>query len=77
MILKVLLVVAVIGIVYFMFIKKKPLKSTNSNKKHPKERVESNDMVECSTCGVYCELDESILSSGKYYCSDECLDNPK
>lgn len=79
MILKLLLVIAVIAVVYFMFIKKKPLKNSGTRKKStkPKEPIESNDMVECSTCGIYSELDESILSSGKYYCSNECLDKVK
>ena len=73
MILKVLLVIAVIGIVYFMFIKKKPLKNSEAKSKK-KEQVESNDMVECETCGVYSELSDSILSGSKYYCSTECLE---
>ena len=73
MILKFLLVVVVITIVYFMFIKKKPLKNSDT----PKEKLTSNDMIECSTCGVYSELGESILSNGKYYCSRECLDSLK
>lgn len=75
MILKLLLVIAVIGVVYFIFIKKKPLKSTTQTQKKKKkeEKLSSNDMVECATCGVYSELSESILSSGEYYCSDECL----
>lgn len=71
MILKVLLVLAVIGIVYFMFIKKKPIQ----NSKPPKNtKQESNDMVECSSCGVYSELGETIISNNKYYCSDECVE---
>jgi uncharacterized protein len=72
MILKLLLVVGVIGIVYFIFIKKKPLQSNENNRSQNKE-PESNDMVECATCGVYVEIGDSILSNGKYYCSNECL----
>ena len=74
MILKVLLVIGVIGIVYFMFIKKKPLKSSSSKPKRRDEKPQSNDMVECATCGVYAELGEAIISSNKYYCCDECVD---
>lgn len=74
MILKLLLVIGVIAIVYFMFIKKKPIADKKDNKN---EKLSSNDMVECSTCGVYSELDDSILSNGKYYCSKECLDEVK
>ena len=65
--LKYLLVVGVIAFVYFFFIKKKPLKNSSSNTK-----LEASDMVECSSCGTYCEVSESFLSEGKYYCSQEC-----
>jgi len=73
MILKVLLVLGVIAIVYFMFIKQKP---TNISKKRTekKEPTKADEMVECANCGVYAELDESFLSGSKYYCSKECLD---
>jgi uncharacterized protein len=64
MILKILLVVGLVAFVYFIFVKKK---------KQQKKDQESSDMVECSTCGIYCELDSAILSSGRYYCSKECL----
>ena len=72
MILKVLLVLAVIGVVYFMFIKKKPSKVTKTSSKK-KDDLKANDMVECASCGVYSELQESILSDAKYYCSKECV----
>ena len=72
MILKFLLVVGVIAVVYFMFIKKKP--ALNKTKKEEKEEIQSNEMVECAECGIYCELDDTILSNNKYYCSKECLE---
>lgn len=73
MILKLLLVIGVIAAVYFIFFKKKPIKNNTSGKKdEKKEKLEANDMVECPTCGIYSELDDSVLSSGKYYCSSEC-----
>jgi uncharacterized protein len=73
MILKILLVAGVIAFVYFMFIKKKPpiAKSEGESKK---EQKESSEMVECSTCDIYCSLDDAILSNGKYYCSQECVE---
>ncbi|WP_304544666.1 PP0621 family protein [Sulfurimonas microaerophilic] len=74
MILKILLVIGVIAVVYFMFIKKKPI-SSKSEKKDTK--LQPNDMIECASCGVYVEVDEAILSSGKYYCSQECVDKDK
>mgnify|MGYP003387126211 CR=1 FL=1 len=74
MILKVLLVLAVIGIVYFIFIKKKPTIKPTDTKQKKKEKLESNDMVECASCGTYSELSETVIASNKYYCSDECVD---
>ena len=73
MILKVLLVIVVIAIVYFMFIKKKP---TNLEKKK-KQSLKADDMVECSSCGVYAPVNESLLSGANYYCSNECLQKVK
>ncbi len=70
MILKLLLIIGVIGAVYFIFFKKKPLKKKMSKK----DKKEASDMIECPICGVYSEIDDSILSNGKYYCSSECVD---
>lgn len=75
MILKLLLVVSVIAFVYIFFIKKKPtIQSSDKNANETKkDEVQSNDMVQCSKCGIYCELDDAILSNNKYYCSQECV----
>ncbi len=73
MILKVLLVIGVIGIVYFIFIKKKPTINEKNQAKAKKNDIKADDMVECATCSVYSEVSESILSSAKYYCSQECI----
>ena len=70
MILKLLLVIAVIATVYFLFIKKKPLKNSKTKKS---EKLQSSDMVECNNCGIYAEVGDSILSGSSYYCSKECL----
>jgi len=75
MILKVLLIIGVIGIVYFMFIKKKPISNNKNTKK--RENLQDNDMIQCSECGVYVEVSEAILSSAKYYCSTECINKVK
>ena len=72
MILKLLLVIGVIAVVYFMFIKKKP-SVTSQKKATKKEAPITNDMVECASCGVYVEINEAILSGTEYYCSNECL----
>jgi uncharacterized protein len=72
MILKLLLIIGVISIVYFMFIKKKP-ENISKTKSDKKESKDADEMVECANCGVYAELDESFLSGSKYYCSKECL----
>lgn len=75
MILKLLLIIVVITVVYFVFFKKKPLMNSARKKKNKKdEKLESNDMVECSSCGTYASLEDCIISNNKYYCSSECVD---
>ncbi len=69
MILKLLLVGAVIYVVYRLFFKQK--KSYTPKKDSHNEAV--NELIECPTCGVYVEVEEAILSAGKYYCSSECV----
>lgn len=73
MILKVLLVVGIIALIYFIY--KKSRLSARNLKKEAKDIA--NDMVECATCGIYCELDDAILSSNRYYCSKECLEKKR
>ncbi len=72
MILKIVLVLAVIGIVYFLFIKKKPFLRDSKPRKNITQ--ESSDMIECSSCGVYSQLDETVISNNKYYCSNQCVE---
>ena len=72
MLLKILLVIAVIAAVYVLFFKTKPLKQ-NAPKKGDKPEIEGSDTVECVVCGTYVAMEDAILSNGKYYCSQECL----
>ena len=75
MILKLLLVIGVIAFVYFVFIKKKPLKrQSDATQNQNNEKLQSNDMIACESCGTYTEVGEAILSGGKYFCSNECLE---
>ncbi|MBL0707519.1 MAG: hypothetical protein JJW00_00520 [Sulfurimonas sp.] len=69
--LKYLLVVGVIVFVYFIFIKKKP--EVRKKETQTKEEIPSSEMVECAECGIYCELEDTILSKNRYYCSKECV----
>ncbi len=72
--LKYLLVIGVIAFVYYFFIKKKPIQTTTRTQE---TTTQSDEMVQCQTCEVYCEISEAILSNGKYYCSQECLKSAK
>lgn len=56
-----------------MFIKKKPLRNPKAPTNTKKTEQDSNDMIECSTCGIYAQLDDTIISNNKYYCCDECV----
>ena len=68
-----LITILLILAVYFIFIKKKPLPSQNDTK-NKNDKLQSNDMLECTSCGIYVEMSETIISNNKYYCSQECVD---
>ncbi|WP_457748688.1 PP0621 family protein [Sulfurimonas sp.] len=78
MILKILIIAAVIAAVYFLFFKTTPeAKVSKKTSKKSTKNIDADEMVECASCGVYAEIDECILSNGKYYCSHECLAKAK
>ncbi len=66
------LVIVLIALVYFLFIKKKPLPGEDK-KSNKKKDNKSDDMVACKTCGTYISLNEALLQNGEYFCSNECL----
>jgi len=68
-----IIVAVLIALVYFLFIKKKPLPSQNQKPKGNKDKLNEDDMVECKKCGTYITLNEALLKEGQYFCSDECL----
>jgi len=69
-----LMVIGVVGFVYFYFIKKTPQKVQPGSSQKEADTNEVNEMVECAVCKTYCEVDDMILSGSKYYCSQECLE---
>lgn len=69
MILKLIIFAAVALLVYKLFGGKLP---TLGGKKSPQnKKIDEDTMVECSQCGTYVTINESIIRNGKYYC-DEC-----
>ena len=68
-----ILVIVLIALVYFLFIKNKPLADKSQKNKSKDEKLDEAEMVECKKCGTYITLNEALLRDGKYFCSDECL----
>jgi len=72
--IKWLLVIGVISAIYVFFIKKTPSVKHEVKNDEQDDKVVSNEMIQCSTCSVYCEVNDALLSGSKYYCSTECLE---
>ena len=68
MILKFLLFVGLITTVYYLFFAKKKSLTAPKNDNSMEEA-----MIPCATCSTYVQAKEALMSSGKYYCSPECL----
>jgi len=67
--LKLLLLVGLIATVYYVFFAKKKSLTSPKNDDSMDEA-----MIPCATCGTYIQAKEALMSSGKYYCSHECME---
>ncbi len=72
MLLKVIAVVLVGFIIYLLFFKNRRVDGVKK-----KDNLISDEMVECPSCKTFVSQKEAILSSGKFYCSKECLIDKK
>ena len=71
MLLKVLLVVGVIAVIYFLFVKKP---AVASKPKRGDAAPDDDTMVPCETCGVFVSVKEAFMRDGKYFCSKQCME---
>ena len=69
MIFKVLALALVGFLIYIVFFKKN--RENNISKKDKHEEIDT--MFECPSCKTYIAKDDAILSNGRYFCSQECL----
>jgi uncharacterized protein len=67
MLLKLVLLVVGIWLIYVIF------RGYGKSLQKPQPEVAEEDMVRCAHCGVHQPKSESILSEGKFYCSQEHL----
>ena len=72
MIFKILAISVVLFLVYIVFFKKNRESKIDKRKKY--DQI-TDTMVECPSCNVFVSKEEAILSNGKYYCSEKCLEH--
>lgn len=65
-----LILLALIGLLIYWILKSYARNAQRSADKPP-QASEIEDMVRCAQCGVNLPKSESILSQGKFFCSDE------
>lgn len=68
MILK-LLIFAIAGVLIYKFFGGK---LPSFGKSLHEKKLDEDTLIECETCHTYVTVKESIIVSGKYYCSQEC-----
>ena len=68
MILKLLVFAVVAVLIYKFFGGKLP----QFGKSRQEKKLDDDTLVECEKCHTYVTVKESIIVSGKYYCSTEC-----
>ncbi|RBQ29896.1 PP0621 family protein [Aliarcobacter vitoriensis] len=68
MLLKILGLIIIGFLIYLIFFKK-----SRKNDIKKDDKLISDEMVECPTCKTFISQKEGIVSSGKFYCSNDCL----
>lgn len=70
---KVLLLIAVVAIVYFLIrnYQRAIGRETGADEARPPAVGAGEDMVRCVHCGVHLPASESFLSKGLHYCSED------
>jgi uncharacterized protein len=74
--LKFLLLGVILVAIYFIFFKKKRIKSEDSQQNRWQNRKDdqiSNDLIPCESCDTLVPQSEAIISNGRYYCSEKCM----
>ena len=70
---KVLLLIAVVAIVYFLLKNYQRAIARETGRDEPRTPAvgTAEDMVRCAHCGVHLPASESFMSKGSHYCSEE------
>ena len=68
-----ILFLILIAVLFFLLIRSftRSLKKRREEIEKAQRSLEGEDMVRCVHCGVHLPRSESIVSEGKFYCSDE------
>ncbi|AYJ79930.1 hypothetical protein AN286_07100 [Aliarcobacter cryaerophilus ATCC 43158] len=72
MLIKVIAVVLAGFVIYLLFFKNKRVDGVKKN-----DKLISDEMVECPVCSTFVSQKDAIVSSGKFFCSKDCLNNKK
>lgn len=73
--IKYLITALVLYVLYIMFFRSKKDKiKGNPKSKDTQNSQNIESLVECDGCSTFISSDEAIISNGKYYCSNECID---
>lgn len=75
--MKLLILAIVIYLIYNFFVKEKPIKNQQTDRKKDQKKEDEDLMVECEKCKTYVSSKEAIIKNGKFYCSKECANDNK
>jgi len=70
--LKWLLVIGVIAVIYFLFVKKRPAVAHGTPSQT--KAVDDDTLVPCENCGTFISIKEAFIKEGSYYCSKSCME---
>jgi len=71
MIFKLLVLILIIGGIYFIFFRKKSV-TPDSNSKNSSTKNIGEELIPCFKCGTLTSENETIIHNGQQFCSKEC-----
>ncbi len=71
---KILVVVVVLSLLFLWIKSSRKISKTENKQKNKKDDQQAlkSDMIKCAKCQTYIQINDSVMSNGKYICPNNC-----
>lgn len=71
---KILVVVVVLSLLFLWIKSSRKISNSDNKQNKKKDDIQSlkSDMTKCEKCGTYIQINDAVMSGGKYICTNNC-----